>query len=73
MQFFSFRSFALELHRKARSAGLHIKRPPSYRYADNTQIELFFRKLKSQFPELQLVCVVLPPKNKIYRKYFVLG
>jgi len=63
----------LELHRKARSAGLHIKRPPSYRYADNTQIELFFRKLKSQFPELQLVCVVLPPKNKIYRKYFVLG
>ncbi|KAF6035889.1 hypothetical protein EB796_005807 [Bugula neritina] len=66
-------SFALELYRKSRSSGMHIKEPPSYRYADNTQIELFFKKLKSEFPELQLVCVVLPPKNKIYCKYFVLG
>jgi len=64
----ALRNFTQQLQRISNDAGMHIIGQPCFcKYANGPdQVEPMFRYLKSTFPDLQLVVVVLPGKTPVY-------
>jgi len=64
----ALRNFTQQLQRISNDAGMPIIGQPCFcKYANGPdQVEPMFRYLKSTFPELQLVVVVLPGKTPVY-------
>ncbi|CDW54120.1 Argonaute 1 isoform B [Trichuris trichiura] len=64
----ALRSFTQQLQKISHDAGMPISGQPCFcKYATGPdQVEPMFRYLKTQFPNLQLVIVVLPGKTPVY-------